>query len=220
MRQLSLSLRRGALIGLFAVAASGCATHQPPPSLTISAGETTYVKVIPAPQVVSISMPSIVIAGTAGEVVNQNTQNRSAALYDALRNDPRTLALQTRFQDRVIQEGKARGLMLKNGDAVTEGSDQVIYLRGFHISYLAKTVAHSYSPVAMAFIESSRDPAIQPGKTRVARVATAQVDDRSHSFATAAGVVENRAASLDGMEMAVDALAIKVAADLYAARQP
>lgn len=224
MRVSVFLLNRAVLSSLIALLIGGCATHLPAPPLVIPTAEATYVKVIPAPQIVRIYMTPIVIAGVAGEVANQNVSDRSVALYDAIRDDPRTQALQTRFRDRVIQEAKARGLTLLNGDglpnATSAKSDQIIYLKGFEILYQAKTIAHNYSPLAATFIESSRDPIIPAGQTRLLRVARVQIDDREHSFATAAAVVENRGTSLEGIEMAVDALAMKVAAELYAAKQP
>lgn len=210
---------------LFAVVLfSGCASHLPKPPLVIPATETTYIKVVPAKQIVRVYMTPITIAGAAGAIVNQNTEENSNTFYSAIRDNPRTQALQTRFRDQVIQQAKASGLNVQNGDglpdATSERSDQIIYLRGFEIVYQAKTIMHSYSPLAATFIESSRDPLIPAGKTRLLRLAKAEIDDRDHSFVTAASVVENREVALEGVEMAVDALAVKVAAELSAARQP
>lgn len=224
MKKFVRLLRLAILPSFFTVFAGGCATHLPAPPLVISTSEVTYVKVVPAPQIVKIYMTPITIGGAVQGGINQNVLDQSMALYEAIRDNSRTQALQTRFRDRVIQEAKVRGLTLQNGDGLPDAtsakSDQIIYLKGFQTLYYAKTMVNSYSPVAATFIASSRDPLIQPGQTRFARSARVQIDDSEHSFATAAGVVENRETSLDGIEMAIDALAVKVATELHAASKP
>ncbi|MGM3274584.1 hypothetical protein [Ralstonia sp. 24A2] len=217
-------------IGLSAVLAGlflgGCAATKPAPALVISPGDVTYVKVIPAPQIVGIAMPQVSLPGAGGialsDSINKGTMSGSQRFYNLVKDDPRTQALQRRFRDRVILEAKEAGLVLEDGDDLDvnalPSNRQVIFLRGLSVTYLAKTMAHSYRPYALTSIDSSRDPATPIGERRSARVAFSSVEDDKYAFATADGIFNDLNRSLDGVNAVVDALAKQVVQQLVSAK--
>ncbi|MFW6073007.1 hypothetical protein [uncultured Ralstonia sp.] len=222
MKNWTAYMRAGLGIGFVGLFLGGCASTLPAPVLKISPADTTYVKVIPAPQPVGITMTTIAVGGVAAQTANSSTLSQSQRFYALVKDDPRTQTLQQRFRDRVIAEAKSAGLALQDGQdldiSALASNQQMILLKGFNAYYQAKTIAHRYTPYAFTFIESSRDPVIPKGERHILHTASARIEDDKYAFALSDGVFNDLNVSLDGLDAAVDELAKRVVKELLAAR--